>query len=135
WEGGLGSSSGELGHNLMDHHFKLGASGRPEGYDDKYYYGRRPNGIYIPRFRNINDKRDYIRGFGYQGRASRGGWRRDVAELGIGAQLKDALSQPGDWRIGMTAFGEILPYHENRAFLDPKVKDKWGLPVLAIDAE
>lgn len=135
WEGGLGSSSGELGHNLMDHHFKLGASGRPEGYDDKYYYGRRPNGIYIPRFRNIKDKRDYIRGFGYQGGASRGGWRRDVAELGIGAQLKDALSQPGDWRIGMTAFGEILPYHENRAFLDPKVKDKWGLPVLAIDAE
>ncbi len=67
WEGGLGSSSGELGHNLMDHHFRCGASGKIEGYEDKYYFGRKPGGIYIPRFRNIgNDKRDYLRGFGYQ---------------------------------------------------------------------
>jgi choline dehydrogenase-like flavoprotein len=136
WEGGLGSSSGELGHNLMDHHFRTGASGDAEGYEDKYYFGRRPNGIYIPRFRNMNgEKRDYIRGFGYQGGASRQGWGRDVAELGIGVELKEALSEPGKWTIGMTAFGEILPYHENRAFLDKTVKDKWGLPVLAIDAE
>ncbi|HTN21182.1 MAG TPA: GMC family oxidoreductase [Pelobium sp.] len=136
WEGGLGSSSGELGHNLMDHHFRTGASGDAEGYEDKYYFGRRPNGIYIPRFRNMNgEKRDYIRGFGYQGGASRQGWGRDVAELGIGVELKEALSEPGKWTIGMTAFGEILPYHENRAFLDKTVKDKWGLPVLALDAE
>ncbi len=135
WEGGLGSSSGELGRNLMDHHFRAGASGRAEGYEDKYYYGRRPNGVYVPRFRNINDKRDYIRGFGYQGGASREGWGREIAELGIGSELKDALAQPGDWRIGLTAFGETLPYHENRVFLDPNVKDKWGLPVVAIDAE
>ncbi|WP_017260338.1 GMC oxidoreductase [Pedobacter arcticus] len=135
WEGGLGSSSGELGHNLMDHHFRAGAGGTVEGYEDKYYFGRRPNGFYIPRFRNITDKRDYTRGFGYQGGASRQGWSREVAELGIGAELKQALSEPGKWTIGMTGFGEILPYHENRAFLDPKVKDKWGLPVLAIDAE
>ena len=81
------------------------------------------------------EKRDYIRGFGYQGGASRQGWNRDVAELGIGAGLKEALSEPGKWSIGMTAFGETLPYHENRAFLDKTVKDKWGLPVLALDAE
>lgn len=136
WEGGLGSSSGQLGHNLMDHHFKIGASGIAEGYDDKYYYGRRPNGIYIPRFQNVgNDKRDYLRGFGYQGGASRDGWSRNVAELGIGAELKEALSEPGAWKIGMTGFGEILPYHENKVTLDKEVKDKWGLPVLAIDAE
>lgn len=136
WEGGLGSSSGELGHNLMDHHFRAGASGDAEGYDDKYYFGRRPNGIYIPRFRNMNgEKRDYIRGFGYQGGASRQGWNRDIAELNIGVELKEALSAPGKWTIGMTGFGEILPYHENRAFLDKTVKDKWGLPVLALDAE
>ena len=135
WEGGLGSSSGELGHNLMDHHFRVGASGIAEGYTDKYYYGRRPNGFYIPRFRNVNEKRDYIRGFGYQGGASREGWQRDIAELGIGVELKEALGQPGNWTIGMTAFGETLPYHENKVMLDKSVKDKWGLNVLAIDAE
>ncbi|WP_353132169.1 GMC family oxidoreductase [Pseudopedobacter sp.] len=136
WDGGLGSSSGQLGHNLMDHHFKTGASGEVEGYEDKYYFGRRPNGIYIPRFRNFReDKRDYLRGFGYQGSASRESWNREIAELSIGAELKEALSQPGSWRMGVTAFGEILPYHENKVYLDPKVKDKWGLPVLAIDAE
>lgn len=136
WDGGLGSSSGELGHNLMDHHFRLGASGKMEGFEDKYYFGRRPTGIYIPRFRNIgNDKRDYIRGFGYQGAASREGWGRNVAEMNIGADFKDALCEPGAWTMGITAFGETLPYHENKVTLDKTKKDKWGLNVLAIDAE
>ncbi|WEK36819.1 MAG: GMC family oxidoreductase [Candidatus Pseudobacter hemicellulosilyticus] len=136
WPGGLGSSSGELGHNVMDHHFRVGASGRVEGFDDKYYFGRRPNGFYIPRYRNVaSDKRDYVRGFGYQGSASRQGWNRSVAELNIGAELKDALTEPGDWTIGMTAFGEILPYHDNTIKLDTEKKDKWGLPVLAIDCQ
>ena len=136
WEGGLGSSSGELGHNLMDHHFRLGASGRMEGFDDKYVYGRRPNGIYIPRFRNLgNEKRDYLRGFGYQGGASREGWGRNVAELSIGGDFKDALCEPGGWTMGITAFGETLPYHENKVTLDKTKKDKWGLNILSIDAE
>ena len=136
WDGGLGSSSGELGHNLMDHHFRLGASGKMEGFEDKYYYGKRPTGIYIPRFRNIgDDKRDYIRGFGYQGAASREGWSRNVAEMNIGADFKDALCEPGAWTMGITAFGETLPYHENKVILDKTKKDKWGLNVLAIDAE
>ena len=136
WDGGLGSSSGVLGHNLMDHHFRLGASGRMEGFEDKYYFGRRPTGIYIPRFRNIgDDKRDYIRGFGYQGGASREGWGRNIAEMNIGADFKDALCEPGAWTMGITAFGETLPYHENKVTLDKTKKDKWGLNVLAIDAE
>jgi choline dehydrogenase-like flavoprotein len=136
WPEGLGSSSGELGHNLMDHHFRLGANGIAEGYEDKYYFGRRPNGIYIPRFRNVNgDKRDYIRGFGYQGGASRSGWSRNVAEINFGAPLKEALSEPGPWSMGMTAFGEILPYHENHIKLSKDVVDKWGIPVLEMDAE
>ena len=136
WENGLGSSSGELGHNLMDHHFRCGASAKVEGYEDKYYFGRRPGGIYIPRFRNIgSDKRDYLRGFGYQGAASRQGWQRQIAEMSIGADLKEALSEPGPWTIGLGAFGEILPYHDNKITLDKNVKDKWGLPVLNIDAE
>ena len=136
WPEGLGSSSGELGHNLMDHHFRVGASGQVEGYEDKYYYGRRPNGIYVVRYRNLfGDQRDYIRGFGYQGGASRSGWGREVAELAIGGDFKDALTEPGPWSIGMTAFGEMLPYHENKISLDKTKKDKWGLPVLAIDCE
>lgn len=136
WPDGLGSSSGELGHNVMDHHFRLGAGGRVEGYLDKYYYGRRPTGFYVPRFRNLNgERRDYLRGFGYQGAASREGWNRDVAELGIGAGLKDALSEPGDWTIGMVGFGEMLPHHDNRIYLNRDVTDHWGLPVLAADVE
>lgn len=136
WPEGLGSSSGELGHNLMDHHFRAGASGKPEGYDDKYVYGKRPNGIYIPRYRNLfDDKRDYIRGFGYQGGASRQGWSREIAEMSIGADFKEALCEPGEWTMGLNAFGETLPYHENKITLDNTKKDKWGLPVLAIDCE
>ncbi|MFN7279513.1 MAG: GMC oxidoreductase, partial [bacterium] len=136
WPEGLGSSSGQLGNNLMDHHLGVRVSGTVEGYEDKYYYGRRPNGIYIPRFRNVNgDKRDYLRGFGYQGSGSRGGWSRDVAELEIGLNLKESLTEPGGWTMGMMAFGEILPYHENKVTLDKTKKDKWGLNVLAIDCE
>lgn len=134
WPGGLGSSSGELGHNLMDHHFRAGAEGKLDGLNDKYYYGRRPNGFYIPRYRNLfGEKREYLRGFGYQGSASREGWSRAVAELGVGAEFKDAMSEPGQWRIGGTAFGEMLPNHANVVSIDTERKDKWGLPVLKID--
>jgi len=135
WEGGLGSSSGELGHNVMDHHSSCGAQGRVEGYEDKYYYGRRPTGFYMPRFRNLgNDRRpDFTRGFGYQGLASRTGWRRGIAE-NVGENLKDALTVPGEWTIGFWGFGEVLPYHDNVIRLDRVRKDKWGLPVLEINA-
>lgn len=136
WPQGLGSSSGQLGHNVMDHHLNVGAYGVVEGFTDKYQSGRRPSGFYIPRFRNWGeDKRDYLRGFGYQGSASRQGWQRDIAELSIGAGLKDALTEPGPWTIGMGGFGEMLPDHSNRIYLDPQQKDKWGLPVLAMDVE
>jgi choline dehydrogenase-like flavoprotein len=134
WPGGLGSSSGELGHNLMDHHFRCGANGALDGLTDKNVYGRRPTGFYVPRYRNLfGDKRDYVRGFGYQGSASRQGWERAVAELGVGGAFKDAMATPGEWRIGATAFGEMLPNHANRVTIDRTRKDKWGLPVLAID--
>jgi choline dehydrogenase-like flavoprotein len=136
WPDGLGSSSGELGHNIMDHHLGVGASGTVDGYEDKYYYGRRANGIYVPQFRNIlGDKRDYLRGFGYQGGASREGWSRDIAEMNIGGDFKDALAEPGQWTMGIGGFGEILPYHENKITLDKNKKDAWGLNVLAFDAE
>jgi choline dehydrogenase-like flavoprotein len=136
WEGGLGSSSDALGKNLMDHHLGIGAGGYVEGYEDQYTFGRRANGFYIPRFRNVgNDKRDYLRGFGYQGSGSRQGWRHDVAEFSIGGEFKDAMTEPGIWTVGMGGFGEMLPDPTNKVTLDKNVKDKWGLNVLNIDCE
>lgn len=136
WPDGLGSSSGELGHNIMDHHLGVGASGMVEGYDDKYYFGRRPNGVYIPRYRNLgNDKRDYLRGFGYQGGASRQGYNRSMEESLMGVELKELLTEPGAWMMNMGGFGETLPYHENKITLDKTKKDKWGLNILSMDIE
>ena len=136
WPDGLGSSSGELGHNIMDHHLGIGASGMVEGYEDKYVFGRRANGIYIPRYRNFGgDKRDYQRGFGYQGGGSRQGYNRSAEEISLGVDLKETLSEPGHWTMNIGGFGETLPYHENKITLDKNVKDKWGLNVLAIDVE
>lgn len=133
---GLGNDSGVLGKYLMDHHFRNGASGRVEGFDDKYMFGRRANGIYIPRYRNIgSDKRDYLRGFGYQGGASREGWARGIAELGVGKDFKEMLTEPGNWMMGLGGFGECLPYEDNYVTLDNSTKDDWGQPVLKFHAE
>ncbi|MCY4561561.1 MAG: GMC family oxidoreductase [Flavobacteriaceae bacterium] len=136
---GIGNDSGELGHNLMDHHFRVGASGVYEGFQDKYFIGRRPNGIYIPRFRNLGgstDNKEFIRGYGYQGGASRGSsWVFQVKEMGrYGKDFKNNLLRPGPWNFGITAFGEILPYHDNKMYLDYEKLDKWGLPTVTFDA-
>ena len=134
---GLGNGSDQLGRNLMDHQYRAGAAASVDGYEDKYYIGRRPNGIYIPRFRNVGaDKRtDYVRGFGYQGGASREGWARGVKELMIGEELKQSLETPGSWSIGITGFGECLPYADNRVTLNKEKTDVYGLPTLSVDAE
>ena len=135
---GMGNDSEELGHNLMDHHFQVGASGKHDDFKDKYYTGRRPNGIYIPRFRNLGgntDQKNFIRGYGYQGGGGRNGWSHNVKELGYGAKFKEAILKPGQWAMGINAFGEILPYHDNKLILDYDKIDKWGLPTVTFDAE
>ncbi|GAA4272479.1 GMC family oxidoreductase [Aquimarina gracilis] len=135
---GMGNDSGELGHNIMDHHFKAGAIASFDGFEDKYYKGRRPNGIYIPRFRNIGgetDQKTFKRGYGYQGGASREDWRETISELGYGAELKENILKPGKWRIGLMGFGECLPYHENKMTMDYEKLDEWGLPTVTFDAE
>ncbi len=133
---GMGNDSGELGHNLMDHHFRTGASGTWEGGLDTYYFGRRANGIYIPRYQNIgSDKRGYLRGFGYQGGGSRQGWQRNIAEEAFGADFKEKLTRPGNWSIGFGGFGETLPYHDNRMYLNKEKKDKFGIPTVVFDAD
>jgi len=132
---GLANSSGVLGHYLMDHHFRVGASGAIEGLLDRYYQGNRPNGIYIPRFRNLGDdasrRADYVRGFGYQGGAGRQAWARGAGEPGFGVALKRKLHDPGRWSMGMTAFGECLPREDNYAALSDQT-DEFGIPVLRI---
>lgn len=135
---GMGNDSGELGHNIMDHQLGSGASGKYDGFKDQYYTGRRPNGFYIPRFRNLgndNKKVDFLRGYGYQGSASRRGWNESVAELAYGKDFKKEVLKPGDWSIGMGGFGEVLPYHENKMFLNYEKLDQWGLPKIVFDAE
>lgn len=127
--------SGSLGGNLMDHHLKVGASATLDTHEDKIHYGRRPNGFYIPRYRNLHEKGtgDYIRGFGYQGGGMRSGWSRGIG--GFGKDFKKELTSFGPWRIGMTGFGECLPYDNNRISLSKDKTDKWGLPIVVADAE
>lgn len=135
---GLGNDSGELGHNLMDHTYRIGAVGKVEGFDDKYYSGRRPNGIYIPRYWNIDEKSKsdkFLRGFGYQGGGHRLGNDHAANTEAFGASYKDGIMKPGPWEFFITGFAECLPYHENKVMLNTKVTDKWGQPTLSIDCE
>lgn len=135
---GMGNDSGELGHNIMDHHLNIGASGNLDGYEDKYYKGRKPGGVYIPRFRNLGGSSNvdgFIRGYGYQGGGGRGNWQETIAELSYGKDLKEAILKPGGWTFGMGGFGEVLPYHHNKMTLDFGKLDNWGLPTITFDAE
>jgi choline dehydrogenase-like flavoprotein len=134
---GMGNDSGELGHNIMDHHLGAGASAIIDNLDDSYFKGRRPNGFYIPRFQNLDkksEKKEFIRGYGYQGGSSRSNWTRAVAEMSFGVDLKEELLRPGKWSVGMGGFGEVLPYHDNKVALNYDTLDKWGLPILQFDA-
>jgi choline dehydrogenase-like flavoprotein len=133
---GLGNGSDQLGRNIMDHHKGAGANAQVDGFEDKYYVGRRPTGLYIPRFRNLAERRNnYLRGFGYQGGASRSGWGRGTNESDFGVTLKEKLQQPGGWSINFGGFGECLPYSKNRVTLNHEIKDKWGRPTLTTDIE
>ena len=134
---GLGNDSGELGHNIMDHHFKVGATAISENHEEDYYKGRKPTGFFVPRFRNLDNKKEmnFVRGYGMQGGASRTDWRRAVGEMSYGKELKEKLLKPGEWEIGVNCFGECLPYHENKVTLNNEKLDEWGLPTLTFDVE
>ena len=133
---GFGNSSGVLGHYLMDHHFQVYSIAEFDDLDDNYYYGSRPNGIYVPRFRNIKEKHpDFLRGYGMQGGGYRVGWGYGNGQTGFGVSFKESLMSPGPWRMNLHAFGECLPYYDNKVELNPNVTDKWGLPTLTIICE
>ena len=131
---GIANSSGTLGHYLMDHH-ELTSSAVIDGFEDDYYEGKRPNGVYIPRFRNVDEqssRNDYVRGFGFQAGAFRMGWGRGASEPGFGIDLKEKLRSPGPWAMWMSGFGEALPVFENQVSLSEE-RDEWGLPIVEID--
>jgi choline dehydrogenase-like flavoprotein len=135
---GLGNSSGQVGHNLMDHFLGAGGQGEYDGFADEYYFGRRPTGVYIPRFRNIDEKtkrKDYLRGFAYQGSGSRMEWKIQSQSAGFGKGYKNKILHPAAWIMWMAAWGETLPYYENKITLDRDKKDGWGLPLVKIDFE
>ncbi|MDG5488065.1 GMC family oxidoreductase [Sphingomonas sp. BGYR3] len=119
-------TSGTLGRYLMDHIFRTHASGEVPGNLDLIEYGRRPGGVYIPRFRNLegDDGLGFRRGYGYQGSAS----RSPLMKPGFGADMKHGMRGYGPWMFGMTAFGECLPYEDNRMTLHPTKKDRFGMP-------
>ena len=132
---GFANSSGALGHYLMDHTFGAGASGTMPGFDNKYTSGHRPNGIYIARYRNINDQTtmpDFLRGYGVQGDAHRSSWGRGYNEEGLGADYKRRLRDPGPWQIWTGGWGEMLPQFENYVELTDEI-DQWGMPVMKIN--
>ncbi len=130
---GLGNSSGELGHNLMDHIKGGGAIGNIPGHEDQNVVGRRPNGIYVPRFRNVKTKQaEFLRGYGFQGGGHREGWERGTARTAFGPEFKKAMRRPGPWRFTFQGYGECLPNHNNYAELDKEKVDAWGIPVLKI---
>ena len=130
---GLGNGSDQVGRNLMDHHKGISISGSVDGFEGSYYYGRRPSPFYIPRFRNTKEKHPrFLRGYHFGGSAFR---PRQAGDAVLGAPLKEALSQPGGWQLGLYAFGECLPYAGNRITLNNDKKDNWGRPIVSVDCE
>jgi choline dehydrogenase-like flavoprotein len=131
---GLANQSGLVGRNLMDHVVGIGASGIHPGFLDRYYYGRRPTGFYLPRYINYTEKdADFARGFAFQGYSGRSTWTRAQGEEGIGVELKERLRSPGRWEMQLIGFGEMLPRPENRVTLHETRKDAWGIPLVHID--
>ncbi len=133
---GIANSSGVLGHYLMDHLYGAGASGTLPGFRDEYYSGRRPTGLYMPRFKNVLKKdADFLRGYAFAGSAQRENWMQLANRDGFGADYKQAIREAGDWIFNLNGSGEMLPRHESRVSLHPTLKDKWGMPQLHIECE
>ncbi|HYD23435.1 MAG TPA: GMC family oxidoreductase [Croceibacterium sp.] len=131
---GIANRSDAVGRYLVDHISGMGASGTYPGFEDRYHRGRRPNGFYIPRYRNVTEPGEgYTRGYGFQGGVTRDNWRRGSWQTGVGAEFKAGLRAPGPWRISLSGFGEMLPRPENRVTLHPTRVDKWGIPLVHID--
>jgi choline dehydrogenase-like flavoprotein len=134
FQNGLANSSDMVGRNLMDHLYSLTVVGLLPNGPDTYYHGRRPTGLYIPRFRNVGESADFLRGYGYQGGVSRMGWRSAaLSRPGIGAELKERTRKLGPWMTVLSGFGEMLPNPDNRVTLHASNKDQWGIPIVHVE--
>lgn len=124
-------SSGTLGRYVMDHIFRVQVTGEMPGMEEYIEYGRRPGGVYIPRFRNIGGDEGvgFKRGYGYQGSA----WREARKPVGFGASMKHDMRSYGPWMFSIGAFGECLPYKDNRVSLHSDKVDRFGVPLMRFD--
>ncbi|ERJ59699.1 GMC oxidoreductase [Sphingobacterium paucimobilis] len=126
---GLGNSSGILGHYIVFHNYRGKIQAKIAGFEDQYYYGRRPTQVFIPAFENIQTKSPSFEGsYLIAFSAHREGWKRPIGTQ-VGPLFKDSLTEPGEWRVGMMMQGEVVPIFENHVRLS-KEKDKYGLPKL-----
>lgn len=132
---GLCNKSDQVGRNLMDHLYALTTMGvMPDYPKDSYYHGRRPTGIYIPRYRNVTEASEgYLRGYGYQGGVVRLGGKPAASEPGLGQEIKQRGREFGPWLTYIAGFGEMLPNPDNRVTLHETKRDTWGMPLLHID--
>lgn len=132
---GLGNDSGLLGKYMAFHNYRAGVSGEYEGLAEYKTSGRRPNGGYIPRFRNLaRQETNFLRGYA----AGLSGHRRIVTDRsGIGAELKSGLLNPsyGPWGIGSHMMGETIPKEASVVTLDPELTDQWSIPQLRINIQ
>lgn len=131
--GGIANSSGVLGHYMLNHNSRVGARGTLSDLKDRYYQGNRPASVYVPRFRNIDEKSrhpDFVRGYSLSGRGTRQGWDRGGSMPGFGASFKETLRDPGEWSLSLGGMGEVLPYKDNYMKLDDELTDKWGMPAV-----
>jgi choline dehydrogenase-like flavoprotein len=130
---GLGNDNGILGKYIAFHNYRGTLTAKMEGYEDSYYYGRKPTDNIIPNFRNVyKQETDFLRGYMVFFSAMRGGWWHNAEDPQIGTAYKEAVSEPGQWEISMSMQGETIPKETNRVYLSKDQKDNWGIPLLNI---
>lgn len=132
---GLGNDNGLLGKYVAFHNYRARISASYEGFENFAKYGNRPNGCYIPRFRNVHKQEtNFLRGYA----AGFGGSRSvDRSYNGVGQELKDNLLHPsfGNWYVGSHIMGETIPKESNFLSLDKDKKDAWGIPLLKVSMD
>jgi len=128
---GLGNDSGLLGKYVAFHNYRGSLTATMDGFEDGYYLGNRPTSMFMPSFRNVfKQDTDFLRGYMVAFSATRQGWYRGAE--GLGAPLKESLSEPGGWRVYMMMQGETIPKESNHVRLSTDLKDEWGIPQLVV---
>jgi len=133
---GLGNDNGLLGKYIVFQNYRGSLSSDIDGFKDKYYSGRRPASTLIPNFRNVyKQETDFLRGYMSFLSARRESWGHDVEGDQLGENYKNNISEPGDWKVGMTISGEVIPKISNHVRLDKDKKDEWGMPLLTVSVD